>query len=242
MANKSILVTGGSRGIGKAIASKFAKNGYDVAITYSRNRVEAEQTIIELAGFGIKSVSIQCDFSADNSIDIMFKEYDKHFEHLDVLVNNAGWTNYIDFDQISDELFNKLIAINLKSVFYSMKYGLERMNSNEHNIINVASIAAYNGMGSNMIYCAAKAGVVSLTKSFARVAGETVRVNSIAPGLTETDMTLEAPDSYLDLQRSSTPLNRLARPEDIGDVAYAIVNDMKFVNGRTIIVDGGSLL
>ena len=242
MTKKTILITGGSRGIGKEIALKFARNDYDVAITYSEHREEAEETINDLKRYGINPVLIQCNFLSENSVEELFNIFDMHFDQLDVLVNNAGWTKYVDHNEITENFFDDLVTINLKSVFFCTIHGMKRMNGEAHNIINISSIAAYNGLGSNMVYCATKAGVVSLTKSFARNAGASIRVNSIAPGLTETDMTASAPGAYLEYQKENTPLKRLAAPKDIAGAAFSIVEDLRFVNGRTIIVDGGGLL
>jgi 3-oxoacyl-[acyl-carrier protein] reductase len=173
-------------------------------------------------------------------IDSLLKETSS----LDVLVNNAGWTKYVndsDLESLPIEDFQKVVRINLESVFSIIKESISLLNNKESNIINISSIAGYNAIGSNIAYCAAKAGVISLTKSFAKILGPNIRVNGIAPGLTNTEMTLNSPEEYYEFQKKITPMNRIAEPNDIAEVALSLVNNMKFVNGKTIVVDGGRL-
>ncbi len=242
---KTVLVTGGSKGIGKAIALKFAGHGYDTSVTHLPAEQQARQTLDELKTIGNKTVGIEANFLEPGAIEKVFKEFDRHFDHLDVLVNNAGWTKYIpseNLDELNGDFFDKIIRINLRSVFFCIQQAVKRMKTDKGCIINITSIAAYNGIGSNIAYCAAKAGVKSMTKSLAHALGPKIRVNAVAPGLTETDMTLSAPPSYRSEQIGITPLGRIAVPSDIADATYALVHDMKFVNGKTVIVDGGRLL
>ena len=244
MARKRILVTGGSRGIGKSISKKFAKNNYDVIITYNTSVDELEITIKELLTLGANTDAIQCDFSSQASITRMYDSLKEKKIILDVLVNNAGWTKYLndrDINSLPINDFQKIIKINLESVYHNIQCSLPLMNHAGSSIINISSIAAYNATGSNIAYCAAKAGVNSLTKSFAKILSPNIRVNGIAPGLTETEMTKNGPKEYYENQISITPLGRIAEPEDIADVAFSLVEDMKFINGKTIVVDGGRL-
>lgn len=244
--DKTALVTGGSSGIGKSIALKFAQHGYDVAITYSTSKQRVERVLTELEKTGRRATAIQTNFLESGAIEKAFEEFDRHFDHLDVLINNAGWTKYIpheDLSGLTNELFDKIVTVNLKSVFFCIQHGIKRMKRDDSCIVNITSIAAYSGIGSNIAYCAAKAGVTSMTKSLARALGpKKIRVNSIAPGLTETKMTDSSPPSYRDEQIRATPLGRIATPQDIANATYALVHEMKFVNGKTIIADGGRLL
>tara|TARA_B100000575_G_scaffold27000_1_gene18217 strand:- start:24254 stop:24991 length:738 start_codon:yes stop_codon:yes gene_type:complete len=244
MDRKKILVTGGSRGIGKSIAHKFASKSYEVIISYSTNIERAEDTVNELNKFGMKCQLVKSDFNSHDSIKEMYAWLNNEDVKLDVLVNNAGWTKYIkdkDINSLPLDDFQKIIKINLESVYYNIQCSLPLMNQAGSSIINISSIAGYNATGSNIAYCAAKAGVNSLTKSFAKILGPNIRVNGIAPGLTETEMTMNGPKEYYENQTSITPLGRIARPEDIADVAFSLVEDMKFINGKTIVVDGGRL-
>ena len=241
---RTILVTGGSRGIGQAIAIKFAENNYNIAFTYSQNENQADKTLDILHKYKVEVLPIQANFTEENSINQIFDIYKTKFNSLEVLVNNAGWTQYIknnNLETLTQELFEKIIQINLSSAFNCIRSAVPFMKSNNNCIVNISSIAGYNGIGSNIAYCAAKAGINSLTKSFSKLLGPEIRVNGIAPGLTETDLTKNAPLKYKKFQNNMTPLGRLANPDDISNVAFALVHDMRFVNGRTIVVDGGSL-
>jgi len=242
---KTVFVTGGSRGIGKAITMKFAEHGFNVCFTYNSNEKEARSTLSSLESLGVSAKAIQANFLEAQAIERTFAEFDRYFNQLDILINNAGWTRYVshqDLDALTEETFDKIITVDLKSVFSCIKHSVKRMTGNSGCIINITSTAAYNGIGSNIAYCAAKAGVTSMTKSFARSLGPRIRVNAVAPGLTETEMTFSGPTSYRDEQISITPQGRIALPEDISDAVFSLANDMKFVNGKTIIVDGGLLL
>lgn len=241
---KNVLVTGGSRGIGKAIALKFAENNYNVAISYRQAKDKARETVSLIEDRGVASVAIRTDFLQENAVDNLFSQFDAHFDQLHILVNNAGWTKYIpheNLDDLTGEVFDKIIAINLKSMYMCSREAVKRMTSDNCSIISISSIAAYNGIGSNIAYCAAKAGIVVMTKSLARILAPNIRVNAVAPGLTETDMTESGPGSYRSEQIDMTPLGRIATPEDIADTVFSLEHDLKFVNGKTIIVDGGRL-
>jgi 3-oxoacyl-[acyl-carrier protein] reductase len=241
---KSALVTGGSRGIGRSIAIDLAKVGYDVAITYNQSESDASQVVDSLRKIGSNAIKIKADFSEPQGIDHVFKQFDFHFSSLQVLVNNAGWTEYIPHNQLNDlteTIFDRIIDIHLKSVFFGSREAVKRMSGSNNNIINISSIAGYNGVGSNIAYCAAKAGVISMTKSLAAALGPDIRVNAVAPGLTETEMTLAAPPSYQVEQTKITPMARLATPQDISNAVMALIQNMTFVNGKTIIADGGRL-
>lgn len=243
MQNKVALVTGGSRGIGKAIAIKFGEHGYSVAITYKSSVKDAAIVLQKLQKLGVDNVAIRADFNEKGSINNLFKEFDKNFSDLSVLVNNAGWTKYIDYKKINNitpDLFDKLVNIHLKSTFFCSQLAVKRMKSGPNNsIINISSIAAYNAVGSNIIYSSLKAAIVTLTKSLSLALGPKIRVNGIAPGVTNTDMTKSAPGTYIKQIIQNTPLKRLTEPEDVAAAAFALAEDLTFVNGKVLIVDGG---
>ena len=242
---KNVLVTGGTRGIGRAIAFAFAERNYNVAITGLTDHKEALNTLKVLSEKGSDSRLFYSDFMLNGAIEKLFEDFDTHYDHLDVFVNNAGWTKYIpheNLDELTEDIFDRIININLKSVFYCAVQAAKRMEGRNNCIINISSIAAFNGNGSNIAYCAAKAGVVSITKSLARVLGNRIRVNSVAPGLTETDMTKIGPEEYRLGEINITPMGRIASPEDVADAVISITENTKFINGQTIIVDGGRFL
>lgn len=241
---KVALVTGGSRGIGKAIAMELAQRGYNIAITYQKEEQKAQGVISDLRRLGVKGIMIQADLANPQTVQRVFQTFDQYYSHLDVLINNAGWTQYIPHDQLdalTEDIFDKILNIHLKSVFLCSREAMHRMQERDGCIINITSIAGYNGVGSNIAYCAAKAGVICMTKSLARALGPNIRVNSVAPGLTETEMTLSAPSHYREEQVQITPLDRLATPDDIAQTVISLIHDMTFVNGKTIVIDGGRL-
>lgn len=242
---KNALVTGGTSGIGQAIAFALADHGYNVAISGLVEDQEAIETINTLVKKGSRSSAYYVDFNQSGSVQQLFNQFDKDYSQLDVLVNSAGWTRYIDhsrLDDLTEDVFDKVLRINLKSVFYNSVEASKRMKGKDHSIVNIASIAAFNGIGSNIAYCASKAGVVSITKSLARTLGNRIRVNAIAPGLTETQMTKTGPEEYRTNQINLTPMGRIATPEDIADTAISLIEQSKFINGQTIVVDGGRLI
>jgi 3-oxoacyl-[acyl-carrier protein] reductase len=242
---KTALVTGGTSGIGQAIAYRLANAGYNVAISGLCRNQEADETLKVLKEKGSDSKLYCIDFSKRNTVKELFIQFDQDYSTLNVLVNNAGWTQYIDhqkLEDITEEFFDKIININLKSVYFCSSEASKRMQGDNNCIVNIASIAAFNGIGSNIAYCASKAGVVSITKSLARVLGNRIRVNAVAPGLTETNMTKTGPDIYRNEQIKITPMGRIADPDDIADAAYSLIEISKFVNGQTLIVDGGRLI
>ena len=242
---KNVLVTGGNRGIGRAIALEFAKHHYNVLITYKTSTKAAQDVVSSLRSLGSRAYMVKADFSNLNEIKNVFLACDKYFISLDVLVNNVGWTKYIPherLDDLNEDIFNKVINLNLSVAFFCAKHAIKRMRGENCSIINISSTAGISGMGSNIAYCAAKAGTINMTKSLARMAGPNIRVNSVAPGLTETDMTKSAPLSYKRKQIKNSPLNRIAQPEDIANVVFCLAEKMNFVNGQTIVVDGGIII
>lgn len=244
--NKIVLITGGGTGIGRAIAFEFAKRKAFIVINYLKSESEATYTVRKIKKLGAKAVKIRADITNSNEVRMMFEVIDKKFRHLDILVNNAGWTRFIDYKNINsltEQVYDHIMNVNLKSVFLCSKEAIKRMHKvKDALIINIASTSAFDGIGSNIAYCASKAAVVAMTKSFALAFSPNIRVNAIAPGFTDTRFITQAPKSFLDREKKLTPLGRIAQPQDIAKVAVSLYEDMKFVNGQTIIVDGGRLL
>jgi 3-oxoacyl-[acyl-carrier protein] reductase len=244
---KTILVTGGSRGIGKAMCIAFAQEGANIILNYATDHDKAQKALEELKQYSKKVKIFQADVSSPTQVAEMFKFIDKNFDSIDVLINNAGWTRYIPHQKLnllSSDLFTQILDVHLKGTFLCSVEAIKRMEKNktESVIINIASTAAFSGMGSNIAYCAAKAGVVNMTKSMARAFGPKIRVNCIAPGLTETEMTASGPKEYLKENIKHTPLKRIATPIDVSNMALNLVDNMNFVTGQTIVVDGGKSL
>jgi 3-oxoacyl-[acyl-carrier protein] reductase len=241
--NKVVLVTGGGTGIGKAISSKFAKLGYSVIISYNKSSEDATETFNFCESYSSNNYLVQADLSKEDDIESLFKDISKRYKFINVLVNCAGWTTFIsheDIENLTEEIFDKVIDVNLKAPFFCTRYALPLLKNSQKqsNIINIASTAGITGIGSNIAYCASKAGLITMTKSFARSFGPKIRVNSVSPGLVKTEVT-KSWKSYWNITREKSPLRVEMTPEGIADVVISIVENMEYVNGENIVVDTG---
>lgn len=240
---KCVLITGATRGIGKATAIKFAKSGYDVIINYLNNDILADQLKKELISkYSINVTLIKADVTLENEvIKLKNKIFDK-YEQLDVLINNVGIISDIEFCDRTLSDFKNMIDINLTSVFLMNKYiGLEMYKNRAGKIINVSSTNGINSYTpSTMDYDAAKAGVISITKNLAVEFSPYINVKSVAPGWVDTDMNKDLPDDLLQKEKEKILLKRFAKPEEIANVIFFLASDeASYINGQTIIIDGG---
>lgn len=241
--NQVVLVTGSSRGIGKATIIEFAKKGYDVVINYVSSKEEALKLkkIVE-ENYQVQALAIQADISKEEEVKKMVEEIIKTFGHIDCLVNNAGIAqdNYLD-EKTVDE-FKKVLDINLIGTFLVSKYvGKYMLKEKFGSIINISST---NGIDTNclwsMDYDASKAGIISLTKNFAVQYAPFIRVNSIAPGWTNTESVLEMNPDIIESEKKKCLLDRFAEPEEIAKVIVFLASkDASYINGEIIRVDGG---
>ena len=242
---KVALVTGGGTGIGREISLTFAREGADVAVNYSRSEREATETSQEIQQLGRDAFPIKADVSQDTEVRAMVRTVVERLGRLDILVNNAGTTVFVPHDELenlSEEMWDRILAVNLKGVFFCCRAAAEVMKRQKSGaIISISSIAGFTGQGSSIPYCASKAGVINMTKSLARVLAPHVRVNAIAPGAVETRWT-EGWDDFKEHARSRTPLQRIAQPVDVADAALFLAASSDFVTGQTITVDGGLML
>ena len=239
---KVALVTGATRGIGRAIALKFAENGANVAFTYLSSQTAAELLVDEIESLGVRAVayaSNAADFDgAHKVVDSVLDE----FGQIDILVNNAGQTKDGLMVRMSEEQWDSIIDTNLKSAFnfthaVSMAMARRRMGS----IINISSVVGTNGNAGQCNYAASKAGLIGLTMSFAKEMGARgVRCNAIAPGFIATDMTDKLNDATKDAIVSSVSLGRMGNADEIANVALFLASDMSsYITGETIKVTGG---
>lgn len=242
LAGKKALVTGGARGIGRAIALALAEYGADVAVNYNGSRERAEQTAEEIRAMGRKAVIIQADVSKQEDCERMFQEVSEAFGGIDILVNNAGITRDNLAVRMSEAEFEQVIDTNLKGVFFCMKLaGKMMMKKRGGRIISISSISGVKGNAGQINYCAAKAGITGMTKCLAReLASRNVTVNAVAPGYINTDMTAILPDRVKDAVLAQVPLGRMGKPEDIAEtVAFLASDHAGYITGQTILVDGG---
>ncbi len=240
---KCVLITGATRGIGRATAIKFAKSGYDVIINYLNNDELAEELKRELISrYSINVILIKADVTKEEDV-IMLKNtvYDR-CKKLDVLVNNVGVISDIEFCDRTISDFKNIIDINLTSVFLVNKYiGLEMYKNHSGKIINVSSTNGINSYTPTTIdYDAAKAGVISITKNLAVEFSPFINVNSVAPGWVDTDMNKDLSCDLLQEEKEKILLKRFAQPEEIANVIFFLASDeSSYINGQTIIIDGG---
>jgi 3-oxoacyl-[acyl-carrier protein] reductase len=244
---KKALVTGGSRGIGRGIALALALQGADVMINYHSNAEEANKVVEEIKKMGRQSVTVAADVSNSQSIGKMFEYIKSQWGKLDILVNNAGIISYADFESLTEEDWDKIMAVNLKGQFLCSREAVRLMGPGSR-IINTASIASGGvGIGFSRLahYTASKGGVVALTENMALdLAKKGINVNAVAPGVIETDMTKEMLTDEKTKQglMARIPKGRVGKPEDIGAaVAFLASDEADYITGTVIYVDGGWL-
>jgi len=242
--NKVVIITGASKGIGKGMALKFAENGADVAFTYLSSEEKAKEVEKELAALGVKAKGYKSDASDFEQATKLVEDVAKEFGKIDALVNNAGITKDGLLMRMSEENWDDVIRINLKSVFNMTKAVMKTMMKQRHgSIINMSSVVGVNGNAGQSNYSASKAGIIGFTKSIAKELGSrNIRSNAIAPGFIETEMTAKLDQDVVANWVKEIPLKRAGQTEDVADVAMFLASDMSsYVTGQTIHVCGGML-
>lgn len=242
---KTALVTGSSRGIGRAIALALAEKGANIAVNYAGNETKAEEVVRELKDLGVEAIKIRANVADEQDVKAMIKEVIKTFGTLDILVNNAGITRDNLLMRMKVEEFDDVIETNLKGAFLCTKaVTRQMMKQRAGKIINIASIVGVSGNAGQANYVAAKAGMIGLTKSTAKeLASRNILVNAIAPGFITTDMTDVLTDEQKTAILSTIPLEKLGEPEDIANVVcFLASDDAKYITGQTIHVDGGMVM
>lgn len=240
--NMTAVVTGGSRGIGRAIALAMAQEGANVAILYAGNREAAEQTEQEIAQIGGKVRAYQCDVSSFEQTEMITKQILEEFGQVDILVNNAGIVRDGFLLSMKEEAFNAVIDTNLKGAFHMIRHLYSHMmRKRSGRIINISSIVGLTGNAAQANYAAAKAGVIGLTKSTAKeLAGRGVTCNAIAPGYIQSDMTDAMPEKAKEAIASQIPMKRTGLPQDVANLAVFLAGPgASYITGEVIRVDGG---
>ncbi|EQF59912.1 elongation factor P 5-aminopentanone reductase [Clostridioides difficile] len=245
MKKKTVLITGGARGIGKAMSKAFAKEGYNVLVNFNKSENEAKElyTILNEKNFSVKL--FKADISNREDVEDMVDYCIKEFGGLDVLVNNAGVSQDKLFTDITDEDWDNMMNINLKGSFYCSQVALKYMISEKKgNIINISSIWGISGASCEGHYSITKAGIIGMTKALAKEVGPSnIRVNSIAPGVINTDMLSGYNEEDIDALVEETPLMRLGTPEDIANCAIFLASDKSnFITGQVISPNGGFVI
>lgn len=245
LSGKNALITGSSRGIGRAIALELGRRGVNIAVNYAGSEAKAEEVVQELKALGVEAMKIQADVADEQAVKTMMKEVTKTLGSIDILVNNAGITRDNLLMRMKVEEFDDVIETNLKGAFLCTKtVTRQMMKQRSGRIINIASIVGVSGNPGQANYVAAKAGLIGLTKSTAKeLATRNILVNAIAPGFITTDMTDILSEEQKTAILSSIPLEKLGEPEDIANVVcFLASNDAKYITGQTIHVDGGMVM
>ena len=241
---KTVLITGASRGIGSGIARVFAQNGANVAFTYSSSEAPALALQDELSKLGVTVKAYKSDASSFEACEKLATEVMSDFESLDALINNAGITKDNLLMRMSEEDFDKVIEVNLKSIF-NMTKAFQRVFLKQRNgsIINISSIVGVKGNAGQANYAASKAGMIGFTKSIALELGSrNIRANAIAPGFIETEMTDKLDEVVVEQWRSGIPLKRGGTPEDVANACLFFASDLSsYITGQVLLVDGGML-
>ncbi|MBU3195245.1 3-oxoacyl-[acyl-carrier-protein] reductase [Clostridium algidicarnis] len=242
---KTAIVTGASRGIGRAIVLNLASQGVNIVLNY-RNDVEAMQEVIkEIEAKGIKVVAIKGDVSDFKEAENIIKTATESFGSLDILVNNAGITRDGLIMRMKEEDFDSVIDVNLKGTFNCIRHAsLVMMKQKSGKIINIASVVGIVGNAGQANYAASKAGIIGITKSVAReLAGRGVNVNAVAPGFIETDMTAILSDKVKKVMEEGIPFKRQGKAEEVANVVSFLASDMaSYITGQVINVDGGMVM
>jgi len=243
--NKVALVTGASRGIGKAIALDLARNGASVAVNYAGNEAKANEVVDEIKANGGNAFAIRADVSNADDVTDMIKQVISQYGQLDILVNNAGITRDNLIMRMKDSEWDDVINTNLKGVFLCTK-GVTRqmMKQRSGRIINITSVVGVSGNPGQANYVAAKAGVIGLTKTSAKeLASRNITVNAVAPGFITTDMTDELTDDLKAEMLKQIPLAKLGEPSDIANIVTFIASEKsKYITGQTFHVNGGMIM
>lgn len=244
LAGKNALVTGASKGIGKAVALNFAKNGANVAFTYLSSIEKGEALEKELSALGVKAKGYRSDASDFGAAEQLITDVVSDFGSLDVLVNNAGITRDNLLMRMNEEMWDEVININLKSVFNTVKAATRTfMKQKSGSIINMTSVVGLKGNAGQGNYAASKAGIIGFTKSVALELGSrNIRSNAIAPGFIETEMTGKLDEKTVQSWRDAIPLRRGGTPDDVAECALFLASDMSsYITGQVLQVDGGML-
>jgi len=240
---KVALVTGGGTGMGRAMCLKFASEGAGVAVNYSKSRKEAEEVAEAARQLGAAAIAIQADVSQDREARRLIEQTVAKLGRLDILVNSAGWTrrvNHREPEGLTEEILERTWAVNVKGPLYCIRAAIPHMlKAGGGAIVNITSIAAFQGAGSSIIYCASKAALGAITKSVARAyAKDNIRVNSIAPGFVDTGF-VDWPPEVLEKNIKGSPMGRIPTVDDIANAALFLACDATGITAQTILVDCG---
>jgi 3-oxoacyl-[acyl-carrier protein] reductase len=245
LSDRVAIVTGGSRGIGRAISLALAGAGATVVVNYRGNTAAAEETLAAIAAMGGKAIAIQADVANSDDVKRLFSEVNTAYGRIDILVNNAGITRDTLMMRMKDEDWDAVIDTNLKSQFLTTKAAISPMvRARSGRIINITSVVGLMGNAGQANYAAAKAGIIGFTKSVAREIGSrSVTVNAVAPGFIDTELTAVLSEDMREGLKKQIPLGRLGSPEDVAGLVVFLASDQaSYITGQTFNCDGGMVM
>ena len=243
--NRTALVTGSSRGIGRAAARRLALEGYNVCINYLEHEDKAEELVRELTDAGCRVMAVQADVSDRDQVNRMVQKAVSAFGPINVLVNNAGVAGQALFQDVTDEMWNRYFSVNLNGARNTIQAVLPSMIHEKNGvIINISSIWGQHGASCEVTYSCTKHALIGLTRSLAmELAPSNIRVNCVAPGVIDTDMVKVLGEETLKALAEQTPLGRLGTPEDIAAcVAFLVSDEASFITGQVLTADGGFII
>lgn len=242
---KTVLVTGGAKGIGASVCRKLAQDGYNIAVCYNTSELKAQELKDELLAFNVDVEIFKADVSKSAEVFELFENFDRRFGSLYALVNNSGVAEQALFTDITDEMWKKMIGTNLSGAFYCSREAVKRMVKNkEGKIVNITSMWGQVGASMEVHYSASKAGLIGMTKALAKEVGLSgITVNAVSPGVVKTDMISEFSAIDLEALKDDTPLNKIGEPIDVANaVSFLISSGADFITGQVLGVNGGFVI
>lgn len=245
MENQSVVITGGSRGIGRACALLFAQRGYNVLLGYNKNKAAAEETLAAVSAYGVKCASFCADISKKDEARRLISKAMFEFGRVDVLVNNAGIARAAIMTDVTENDFTELFATNVGGAFFVSQAVIpEMIAQGGGKIVNISSMWGQVGASCETLYSSTKAALIGLTKAMAKeLAPSAITVNCVAPGVIDTDMNSCYDEATMEELREKTPLSRLGTPEDVARAVYFLASDQAdFITGEVLSVNGGFVI